>query len=89
MDGGKETLRASPTLQEAWAWRGRFGSAFGIRTEFQQNELVDIAVLGCREEASPLMVQYVSKLAVLIWKVLVLGDGLVFQEPAISLACYI
>lgn len=58
---------------------GNTGSAFGMPTELQQNNSVDIGKLVCRVQASLLMVKCVSKLAVLTWKVLMHGYVLLFQ----------
>lgn len=79
MTGKKETVCACPTHREYGAGQGNTGSAFGMSTKLQQSNLTDITRLGCRVQASPFTVKYVSKLAALPWRVLMYGYILVFQ----------
>lgn len=84
MSGKKETLCACLAHTEHGAGQGNTGSAFGMPTKLQQSHLADIRRLGCRVQASPFTVKYVSKLATLPWWVLMYGYILVFQYLHLS-----
>lgn len=61
----RKTSVYCPTWRKHGAGEGNIGSAFGKSTKLQQNNVVDIGRLECKVQASPLMVKYVSQLAVL------------------------